>query len=235
MDSVITGGQCKSPTIELPQLRLGVPREYFYNNLSTEVAQNINAVLAKLTKAGVQLVDVELPDLEAVNAGVSFPVALHEAIVELTDYLKNNKIDLTLEQLFDAIASPDVKGALGSQLGPEAIPNEVYENAINHFRPMLQKIYSDAFSKYSVSAMVMPTTPLLATPIATSDETVELNGEQVPTFGAFIHNTDPSSNAGLPSLVMPSGKNPQGNPFSVMLDGPINDDCRLLQIGLAVE
>lgn len=235
MDSVITDGQCNPQNIKLENLRLGVSRDYFYQNLSAEVAQNIERVLKKLTAAGVALVEVELPGLEQANAGVSFPVALHEAITELPEYLARNKIDLSIEQLVAAISSPDVKAALGSQLGEQAIPEAVYRDAINKYRPALQKIYADAFTQYNVSAMIAPTTPLLATPIFSSDETVELNGQQVPTFPTFIRNTDPSSNAGLPSLVFPSGRNAQNNPFSVMLDGPIDSDCSVLDIGIAME
>ena len=235
MDSVISDGQCSSQKVDLKSLRLGVPREYFYQNLSPEVAQNIESVLAKLTHAGVELVEVDLPDLQRANAGVSFPVALHEAITELPEYLAENQINLSIEQLIEAISSPDVKGALGSQLGPAAIPDAVYKDAIEKYRPQLQKIYADAFRQYNISAMIAPTTPLLATPIASSDETVELNGQQVPTFPTFIRNTDPSSNAGLPSLVFPSGSNAQNNPFSVMLDGPVDSDCGLLDMGIAIE
>ena len=235
MDSVITEGQCSTQKLKLENLRLGVSREYFYRNLSAEVAQNIESVLEKLTRSGVELIEVELPGLEQANAGVSFPVALHEAITELPEYLAKNQIELNIEQLVAAISSPDVKGALGSQLGGQAIPKAVYQDAIGKYRPELQKIYADAFAQYNVSAMIAPTTPLLATPIASSDETVELNGQQVPTFPTFIRNTDPSSNAGLPSLVFPSGKNLQNNPFSVMLDGSVDSDCKLLEIGFAIE
>ena len=61
-----------------------------------------------------------------------------------------------------------------------------------------------------MEAIVFPTTPLPARPIVaggdTGQDTVELNGKQVPTFATYIRNTDPGSNAGIPgvSLTSPS-------------------------------
>ena len=81
----------------------------------------------------------------------------------------------------------------------------------------------------------MPATVLTAQPIASSDETVELNGVQVPTFPTYIRNTDPSSNAGIPSLTLPAGQDTDGLPIGILLDGPRDSDRQLLSIGLAIE
>ena len=48
-------------------------------------------------------------------------------------------------------------------------------------RPEMQKIYGDYFAEHEVDAILFPTTPLTARPIG-DDETVELNGNQEPTF-----------------------------------------------------
>jgi mandelamide amidase len=84
-----------------------------------------------------------------------------------------------------------------------------------------------------VEALVFPTTPRTAAPIG-EDETVELNGRQVPTFGTFIRNTDPGSNASLPGVSLPAGL-ASGLPVGLALDGPIGTDRRLLSIAAAVE
>jgi mandelamide amidase len=71
-------------------------------------------------------------------------------------------------------------------------------------------------------------------PLEDSNE-VLLNGKKVPTFFAFIGNTDPGSNAGIPGLSLPMGATAEGLPLSVELDGPAGSDRRLLAIGLALE
>jgi mandelamide amidase len=57
----------------------------------------------------------------------------------------------------------------------------------------------------------------------------------VPTFTAFIRNTDPGSVAGLPCLSLPAGITTAGLPVGLELDGPEGEDHRLLAIAAAIE
>ena len=235
MDAVITGDSAVTQAADLGDVRLGVPRSYFYENLDSEVSRVIEGVLTELTNAGVELIEVDLPGLQQANDNVSFPVCLYEVMKQLPAYLEDYQTGISWQELLEGIASPDVIGVLNSQLGDEAIPEEVYQQAMKQFRPELQGIYKSAFTKYQVDALIVPTTPLPAAPLATSDEVVELNGEQVPTFLTYIRNTDPTSNAGLPSLAMPAGVTGSGLPVSLQLDGLADSDHSLLQIGIAIE
>ena len=85
-----------------------------------------------------------------------------------------------------------------------------------------------------ISALLFPTAPLTARPVG-DDETVELNGEQVPTFPTFIRNTDPASNAGIPGISLPAGLSSDGLPVGMELEGPQGSDEALLAIAQAVE
>ncbi len=234
MDQLITGDdEYADVVLPLSNITLGVPRCYFYENLSPDVNADIKACLSRLKQAGVSLKEIDLPGLEEANDGVSFPVALYEFTHELPEYLSKHTC-VSWAELVDQVKSPDVVGAIQSQSGTEAIPDSVYSQAINHFRPKLQSIYREAFKHSGVDAFIVPATALVASPIKSCNETVALNGEQVPTFNAYIRNTDPTSNAGLPSLALPSGKNSAGLPMGVLLDGPVNSDRRLLAIGHAL-
>jgi mandelamide amidase len=65
---------------------------------------------------------------------------------------------------------------------------------------------------------------------------VSVNGGPLAdTFGSFIRNTDPASNAGIPGLSLPAGLTSQGLPVGLELDGPLGSDARLLAIALGVE
>ena len=235
LDCVITLCEDELQPAELNGLRLGVPRAYFYDNLSPDVATVTRQTLDKLKAAGVVLVDVDMAGLEAANNGAGFAVALYEFMQEIPEYLKVNNTGVSMQQLADQIASPDVKATVMSQMGDQAIPEAAYRAAMDKFRPELMAIYDRAFKSNNVAALILPTTPLTATPIATSDETVLLNGVKSPTFPTFIRNTDPTSNADLPSLTLPSGVDREGLPIGIMLDGPRNSDRSLFSIGLAIE
>lgn len=235
VDAIVTGDITIAEASNLAGIKLGVPRTYFYENLQADVSKVMEDVLSKLSDAGVELVEVDMPGLQEANDNVSFPVCLYEVMQQLPAYLDDYQTGVSWQQLLDGIASPDVSGVINSQLGDEAIPEAVYQKAMDEFRPELQRIYRSVFAENHLDALIVPTTPLPAAPLQGSDEMVELNGEQVPTFPTYIRNTDPTSNAGLPSLAMSAGLTTAGLPVSLQLDGLANSDRKLLQIGIAIE
>ena len=119
----------------------------------------------------------------------------------------------------ESIASPDVKSIFAGVVNGD-MPETAYRQAIDRDRPLLREAYSDYFAKHRVEAIVFPTTPLTARPVREAGETVELNGEQVPTFPIYIRNTDPGSNAGIPGLSIPLAVAPGEMPVGVEIDGP---------------
>src|SRR5206468_4123296 len=162
-------------------------------------------------------------------------VALFEAGTDVPVYLEANHTGVSLEELVRAIASPDVKAVYEqSVIGPGAIPESVYRDAIEVFRPQLQAAYRRTFENFALDALVFPTTPLPARPIG-QDQTVDLNGRQVSTLLTYIRHTDPGSNAGIPGVSVPIGLTGEGLPVGLELDGPAGSDRRLLAIARAVE
>jgi Asp-tRNA(Asn)/Glu-tRNA(Gln) amidotransferase A subunit family amidase len=63
---------------------------------------------------------------------------------------------------------------------------------------------------------------------------VEVNGKTLAARVAFARNTAPSSVAGLPGLVLPTGITRGGLPVGLELDGGMNSDRELLALGLTV-
>ena len=100
---------------------------------------------------------------------------------------------------------------------------------------MLRQVFRDYFDSNDFDAMIFPTTVLPARPIENSMQTVELNGEQVPTFPTYIHNTDPGSIAALPGISLPVGLTAEGLPVAIEIDGPENSDRQLLAIAATLE
>jgi len=119
--------------------------------------------------------------------------------------------------LSDQIARPDVKSVIGIIVN-NAISKEVYLTALNIYRPAVQQAYRDYFTNSKVDAVILPTVPLTARPIDGSLETVELDGQQAPTFATYIRNTDRESNADIPGLSIPPGLSSGGFPIGVYIE-----------------
>lgn len=235
LDAVISGDELGLPQISLDGLRLGVDRAYFYSGLDPHVEQCINTALEHLQSAGVELVSAEVPELADLLARSGFPIALFEAVRDLTTYLAKYDTGLSLADLVARVASPDVQTVFAGATTPAtAIPEESYQQALLALT-RLQQLYALYFEQNQLAGMVFPTTKLPARPVKGSVETVDLNGGRTPTFPSYIHNTDPASIAGIPGVSLPITNGCDGLPVGLEIDGPAGSDREVLGIALAVE
>ena len=242
LDAVITGGTV--PTAKaLKGLKIGIPAA-FWAELEDAVKPVALAAKQKLADAGVVFVDADLTGIMALTGDISFPIALHEPIAAIPAYLRANNAPVgAVAQVQAGLASPDVVGAFG------AIAGDVFAAAYaaamvpaTGGRARLQKLYKDYFTQQGVECVLFPTT-LLAAPkidaVKGSDKIsflvggVEKTGQD--TFGSCIRNTDPCTNAGIPSLSIPAGLTAAGLPVGMQIDGPLGSDTNLLAIGMAIE
>jgi mandelamide amidase len=229
LDEVITN-MSNDIKVDIKSIRIGIPRKYFYENLSSEVKRISDETINKLRNKGVQLVEV---DVEGISEFLSesINIVCHETYLSLNNYLQKYASDISYEELTSKISSPDVKGLFDSG----AInTNSTYEYAMTKQRPSLQKKYKEYFDKYNVDALLFPTTPVEARPISGSEETIELNGNQVPTFPTLLQNMDPSSYAGIPGISIPAGISKKGLPIGMHLEGPEGSDKKLLRVAALV-
>ena len=228
LDEVITSEK-NTEKVDPKTIRIGIPKSYFYKDLSKGVKKISDETLSKLKDNGIQLVEVDIngiPDLltESIN------IVLHETYVSLNKYLRIYSKNITYKEVVKKIASPDVKGLFDSGAITE---NPNYNFAIQE-RQKLREAYKDYFSSNNLDAILYPTTPLEASIINGSDETVELNGKQVPTFPTYIRNMNPGSYAGLPGISFPAGESKEGLPIGMHLEGSIGSDKKLLKIATIV-
>ena len=80
LDSVIDPlGEAVSP-LAPPEIRLGVPRNYFYTGLDEQSAVVVDETLELLADAGIALIDVDLDAIGPLIAQSGFPIALYEAV-----------------------------------------------------------------------------------------------------------------------------------------------------------
>ena len=104
-----------------------------------------------------------------------------------------------------------------------------YDAAMSTARPALINLYQSTFSKNKIDALIFPTVTKVAMD-ATPDSS------SLGNFLAYIQNTDPGSNAGIPGLQIPITLGTASRlPVGLELDGPAGSDRKLISIGLALE
>lgn len=236
LDAVLTGDHQPLTALPLTSMRLGLCG-YFWKDLDPQVQDVMDATLAKLRAAGVQLAELDMPGLEASNAAVGMPVCLYEQKADLTDYLSRYGTGVTFEQVVAQISSADVKGIFEGLIVPGVLPlptgevlplQPLYERAMATHRDELINVYRRAFQDHALDGLLFPTVPIppmAATPDASSFE----------SFGRLARNVDPGSNAGLPGLSVPAGLSAQGLPVGLEVDGLPGEDRKVLAVGLALE
>ncbi len=121
-DGVLSGDNTELVDVEMGNVTLGVPRQMFFDNLDPVVAEAVEAQLSVLSAAGAKLVDVSFEPIWGHNEAFSFPVVFYEVMRDLPAYLAEHAPDVSFDALVAGIGSPDVAGAIGSQLGDEAMP-----------------------------------------------------------------------------------------------------------------
>jgi mandelamide amidase len=237
-DSAVTGSTAAPPPpTSLDKVRLGVIRPFWFSGLDTEVEQVTNAALDKLHRAGIELIEGELPELPHLIELITDPVQNHDVKPSLTRYLAEFHTGVTFEELL-AQASPDVQRLIKPAITPgtrDFVPDTQYQEIVRVHLPRLRAIYKEYFTRSGVAAIVFPATILTAPKLGEEDMEVEVRGRRMPLDEAMARNIAPGSTAGLPGLVLPAGLTPSGLPVALEFDGPAGSDRSLLAVGLAVE
>jgi Asp-tRNA(Asn)/Glu-tRNA(Gln) amidotransferase A subunit family amidase len=236
LDRAIAGGAAIA-SADPKQLRLGVVNAMLAN-LDSDTETAFRVALDKLKKAGVTVVEVEMPNLAELNSRIGFPVALYEAYDDMAAYLRNSGAGISMDDLAKSIASPDVKGTYDGLVIPRKLPGPnntvvdakpAYDDAMKKSRPALQALYRETFAKNKLDAIAFPTVPKVAIP-------ANPDSSSLSNFLLFIQNTDPDSDAGIPGLQIPAALGASSKlPVGFEIDGPPGSDRRLLAIGMAFE
>jgi indoleacetamide hydrolase len=236
-DSAVTGNTAAAPPGSLNKVRLGVIRRFWFSGLDSEVERVTNAALEKLQRAGIEIVEGELPELQHLIELTTDPVQNHDVRPSLTRYLAEFHTGVTFDELL-AQASPDVQRMIRPAITPgthDFVPDAQYEEIVKVHLPRLREMYRNYFARSGVAAIVFPATILPAPKIGEEDMEVEVRGRRMPLDEAMARNIAPGSTAGLPGLVLPAGLTSSGLPVGLELDGPAGSDRSLLAVGLAVE
>jgi aspartyl-tRNA(Asn)/glutamyl-tRNA(Gln) amidotransferase subunit A len=214
------GRLSRSPSSRKRRLRLGIPREFFFDVLSPEVHAAFESSLRLLEKQGAKIVNVSVPLLaETEDAGNQI------AWAEATRYHQQ-------EGWYPARAADygeDVRSRVEMGVKVSAVS---YLNALELRKKFIEG-YHSVLQNETLDAFVAPTTPIPA-PLIAEDETI-INGKNYPTRALLLRLNRPANLGGVPAISVPCGFTPAGLPIGIQFLGPVNAEATLLAIAATLE
>jgi aspartyl-tRNA(Asn)/glutamyl-tRNA(Gln) amidotransferase subunit A len=216
---------------DLSGVKIGIPYEYFDNNLSSEVRKEIYNALEILKSLGADISEFSLPISEYAIAAY-YIIASAEASSNLARYdgirygHRNNSSD-NLEDIYIKSRSEgfgsEVKNRI--MLGTFALSagyyDEYYKKALTA-RETIKKTFDDAFSKYDM--IISPVSP------STAPQKGKSLSDPMKMYLSDAYTVSVNL-AGLPAISLPCGFDSNGLPIGFQLIGPELHDHKLLNIG----
>jgi len=199
---------------------LGIPRQLFFDALSSEVRSAFEAALRELGRAGVTTKDISVPLLdETEDAGN------HIAWTEATLYHQQRGY-------FPARAAEygdDVRSRL--EMGDKVLAVD-YLRALEIRRQFIQQLHL-ALAEADVDAMVFPSTATEAPRL--DQETIRVGAHEYPARALLLRHNRPANLAGVPAVSMPCGFTRSGLPIGLQIMAGVSSEPILLRIANVFE
>jgi aspartyl-tRNA(Asn)/glutamyl-tRNA(Gln) amidotransferase subunit A len=198
-------------------LRIGRPRQLFYDGCDAEIAAAMEAALEVFRKLGASVVDVDLPDFSALSAAAA---VLHaaEANPFHDEWFRTRPQDY----------SPQVRERL--EKGRPVLALD-YVKALQARRPAIAAFCEAVFSKVDLvhgPVVSFPTPTIAETDISTGEPAAQM-------LGRFVRLTRPISYLGLPVVCANAGFTKAGMPIGMQLIAPPLDEATALRAGHAFQ
>jgi len=196
--------------------RIGVPRNFYFDELAPEVDSAMKEALGVFRGLGASLAEVEVPDMEEFNA-VARLILLAEATSVHHRRLRERREDF----------SPELRALLDQGLFVTAVD---YLDAQRRRRALMEAF--DALLE-NVDVLVVPATPVTAPKIGQSD--VEIGGLKQDTRLAMTRLVRGLNPTGLPVLTLPCGAGAGELPIGMQIIGPRFQEELVLEAGHAYQ
>ncbi|MFM1987231.1 MAG: hypothetical protein RJA99_188 [Pseudomonadota bacterium] len=198
-------------------LRIGVPRNFFFEHVEPEVEANVRAAIALLEKEGAELVEVEIPMADLI-ASIEFGLCMPEASAYHRTMIRE-RADLY---------EPDVRTFLEAGM---LIPAVDYIAALRQ-RTLMQAAWARMFD--GLDALIGPAVAAVAMrrdqPAITWSDGVEEAASSV-----YVRLSAPANVTGTPSVSVPCGFGRGGLPTAFQVMGRPFGEARILRIARAYE
>ena len=197
----------------LAGLRLGIPTNYFFDEIDPEIDAAIKQSLTTLRDLGCTLIPIALPDLVATDAAGGLitaceAAALHSGLLKGQGDLYSTQVRLRIERGF-------------------VISGVSYVNALRYRSVALKQFIEQVFSIVDVFLA-----PVLAHQTPEIEATDLRSGSEMDKLIAQLTRlTRPINYLGLPALAIPAGFTNDGMPISMQLIGRPFSEEMLLGLG----
>jgi aspartyl-tRNA(Asn)/glutamyl-tRNA(Gln) amidotransferase subunit A len=197
-------------------VRLGVPSNYFFDDVEPFVDQAVRSAIANLEALGAKAVPISIPELDGVldcMLAIVMPEAsaYHQQAMRATPELFSDETRLLLE-------------------AGELMPATTYINA-QRSRFAIKNAFKQAMR--DIDVLVTPTQPTTALKIGQTTSRIGSREESV--FGVSARFCAPFNISGLPAISVPCGFSPQGMPVGLQIIGKPFDEETVLRIADAFE
>ena len=204
---------------EEPQLehrKIGVPRNFYYENLDSEVDDAVKKALVVLKELGAELIPVDAPDIEEFNSVGKMILAAEATSVH------RSRLEKRREDFGD-----DVRTLL--EQGETVLATEYL--VAQQRRRELVRDFDRLFGHSAVIAV--PTAPIAAPKIG--EGTVSIGASSVEVRPAVTRLVRAVNLGGWPTLSVPCGFTSQGLPVGLQLIGNRFGEGGLLEVGHAYQ
>lgn len=213
--------------IDVQGLRIGLPREYFNDDLNSDVRERVMTALSALEKAGATLIDIELPHSHYAIA-TYYVIAPAEASANLARYDgvrfgyrcddPTDLEDLYLRSRSEGFGEEVQRRILVGTYALSAGFYDAYFNKAQQVRRVIAEDFQRAFEQVDIIAG--PSAPGIAFPFgAKQQDPVAMYMEDIYTLAVNL--------AGLPGLSTPAGLI-NGMPVGLQLIGKAFDEQSIL-------
>ena len=228
--------------LDIEEIKIGVPREYFIHGLNSEIEKNIKSVISKLEKEGAKIEEISLPYSEwalatyyiIMPAEVSANLARFDGIKYGYSRLRQGfGGQAKIQNLLDVYLNSRGKGfgaevrrriMLGTYILSAGYYDAYYTRA-QRVRRLIKQDFDRAFKE--VDVIITPTSPTTAFKFG------EKTQDPLSMYLADIYTVSVNL-AGVPGISIPI-KEVDGLPVGLQLIGKNFDDVKLLKIAKIIE
>ena len=203
-------------TRDIEGARLGIPQEFYFEQLDPEVRDSVRSAIQTLERAGAQVEEISLP-LSKYAAAAGRMISSTESAEIHEKFLKPRSADY----------SPDVRAGV---IVGQFILGKHYMKA-QRLRSLIRQEMAAALRR--VDALVTPTVPIPAPRIGQA--AVDIGQETVDVVSVLSRLTRPANLTGFPAISVPCGFTQGGLPIGLQFVGRPFAEATILQLAFAYE